>query len=1446
MAVRTVRPGSDLAGSWEKDQPLPVGAGYEALNVIATGSAGYQGGDSNAVSVQNAALALPAIGNAAPTEIELVDSSFLTYADAPATSFNITLPATPIVAGDLIIIDTSTQEGTDPGAPTTPTDFTQRFSHYTTSPNPWIPRVTRFWKIAVGGEESDVIAIPTASTRMHAKATVWRNVDTANPFPSTQVQNHWIGTPDPDGDITGLPEGAVVLSTVASNVYPDGADSYNSATDGPAGYSLVAENASEERFWLEYYRTIPSGGTEEPGNYSGSFDQWTHITDAIAPSSGQGSGDIALILFTAVADDLGTPDISAFVPEVAATDERQRITSNAIGVNFSLTYNGATTATIANDATAATIEAALEALATIGVGNVNVTGGPIDENPVTVQFIGALAAIDVGLITSVNQLDIVQTVRGTAGFTFVYEWEFNTPTGDDPYQPQIQIWSAVPSNYVDGDGITFTNSNHQPLHTWSAALLVLEGADNADLLGAVAADSIGESARAAFGSLTTTIPGSKLIAILGKAISGHYSGDAPTATPPFGRTATVRAEADAMTLEVFESAAVAATLHETTDAIWTGTEFWATGVVPIKPASSAGTATIAATLSDQSDDTWVDIAHAAGNMYEVVELDLGSLPTGRVVTGLGLSVRHQSPERNSLRVEMCAINDDGTIVTSGEKRGGGYIPDPVGETQVITTGQWTELSDGTPLSDYSRFGVVLYSTSRAPTLTTHKVFTVDAEVEYVEGGPVVSNVVGPTAEGSDVTWDYASDAGLQQTHTQVKIVKGFDQDPSADYETLYYNRFDGDASGGPIQAETYFASESEIELYGPGPGNAENGFRDPDTITIQEEVTSTAGGDGNILRITAKNGTGDQAGSLVSGGLKFRYPITYGQFEFRARGSGDPDELFSTVAIGWPKASTTRFPDSDNASGDEGEWPAGGELDIMENFSNRDTLTPVETHIHRLKLGATPPYDSTDDETLDFTHTGIDGTDWHKYVLTWEPGLLHLEIDDGTVSTTLTTDPDWIPDWDMEFTFQLDAWENTALTGGNNPTLDLDYILVRRKVNQTVPDELLNPQDGDVVLDTGKVAGSLTREYTMATAPIGSGNLTALVRAWALLPSGVEVASAWAFDTFDITGNPAANPTQLDVPVFNAETGGVEIMVTVPAGVSRAWLARSVDEGATWTLLDPFDVSPSSTATLVDYEAPLAQRGVRYDVVFDNGPNSESTGSQPVGDDATARFGVTSAGRVKDPDGVEVVGTGGNFATGIEGIDNYGLTLWANESAPRYTIRHDVTDGIGAGTELFPASYLTGHSNVFDATAGGSQDIPDRAYAFNGTMSPAAIAAGITAPVDNWRMRIARLTCWLRSGSSTYPGAIAGSLDASDTIPQYLANAQQLEQLGMIPVPEHHGLTGADPVLPAALVSDPTLATSDGAFSDDAIRDECDFLDALAAGLDPARSWISAARLLRA
>lgn len=86
------------------------------------------------------------------------------------------------------------------------------------------------------------------------------------------------------------------------------------------------------------------------------------------------------------------------------------LASATVGDTFRLIFGGQTTAPISFQASAATVQAALEALSSVGVGNVLVTGatGSPNSGPFTVTFVNSLGLTNVGAIT----VGTIATVSG--------------------------------------------------------------------------------------------------------------------------------------------------------------------------------------------------------------------------------------------------------------------------------------------------------------------------------------------------------------------------------------------------------------------------------------------------------------------------------------------------------------------------------------------------------------------------------------------------------------------------------------------------------------------------------------------------------------------------------------------------------------------------------------------------------------------------------------------------------------------------------------------------------------------------------------------------------------------------------------------------------------------------------------------------------------------------
>jgi hypothetical protein len=82
---------------------------------------------------------------------------------------------------------------------------------------------------------------------------------------------------------------------------------------------------------------------------------------------------------------------------LSGRNEVQTITINATGGTFTITFNGQITTALAWNATAPVVQAALEALSTIGVGNIVVT---LNALVYTLEFRGTFARTDVAAVTT--------------------------------------------------------------------------------------------------------------------------------------------------------------------------------------------------------------------------------------------------------------------------------------------------------------------------------------------------------------------------------------------------------------------------------------------------------------------------------------------------------------------------------------------------------------------------------------------------------------------------------------------------------------------------------------------------------------------------------------------------------------------------------------------------------------------------------------------------------------------------------------------------------------------------------------------------------------------------------------------------------------------------------------------------------------------------------------
>jgi hypothetical protein len=102
-------------------------------------------------------------------------------------------------------------------------------------------------------------------------------------------------------------------------------------------------------------------------------------------------------------------------------NEIQKITINATGGTFTLTYSGQTTSAIAFDASSSDVQSALEALSNLEVGDIAVTGN--NGGPWTVTFTGTLAKTNVAQITcNGSNLTLGGTVNESSRTFFAHRY----------------------------------------------------------------------------------------------------------------------------------------------------------------------------------------------------------------------------------------------------------------------------------------------------------------------------------------------------------------------------------------------------------------------------------------------------------------------------------------------------------------------------------------------------------------------------------------------------------------------------------------------------------------------------------------------------------------------------------------------------------------------------------------------------------------------------------------------------------------------------------------------------------------------------------------------------------------------------------------------------------------------------------------------------------------
>lgn len=151
-----------------------------------------------------------------------------------------------------------------------------------------------------------------------------------------------------------------------------------------------------------------------------------------------------------------------------STDEVQTLTEGGSGLtSFTITFDGDTTDSLDDDATAAQVQAALEALDSVGEGNVEVTGGPLGTGPFTVKFVGDLANTNVPAMTTTptggtGTVVVATTTAGGADASSDGREVLYGFLADDRELPADGGWPVVWHGLINVDRlpITFAKTGH--------------------------------------------------------------------------------------------------------------------------------------------------------------------------------------------------------------------------------------------------------------------------------------------------------------------------------------------------------------------------------------------------------------------------------------------------------------------------------------------------------------------------------------------------------------------------------------------------------------------------------------------------------------------------------------------------------------------------------------------------------------------------------------------------------------------------------------------------------------------------------------------------------------------------------------------------------------------------------------------------------------------------
>lgn len=182
--------------------------------------------------------------------------------------------------------------------------------------------------------------------------------------------------------------------------------------------SFLTNLAAAVALGLDFYGVNDASLAADTGNYENNGDdttrsRWNWINFATLTVQG---GFLSFPLYSTLSGQ------GMSQQTIAAVNEVQSIpSSGASAGTFTLSYKGATTAPITFSATAAAVQTALQALSTVGSGNMTVTGGPANTTALVITGAGTLAGQPLDLIvvdktglTGAGTMTVTRTTAGVA------------------------------------------------------------------------------------------------------------------------------------------------------------------------------------------------------------------------------------------------------------------------------------------------------------------------------------------------------------------------------------------------------------------------------------------------------------------------------------------------------------------------------------------------------------------------------------------------------------------------------------------------------------------------------------------------------------------------------------------------------------------------------------------------------------------------------------------------------------------------------------------------------------------------------------------------------------------------------------------------------------------------------------------------------------------------